>query len=55
MMRNREPDKKKAVHNCYNCGCQVSGVLGMDFEMIESRGVKRFYCEPCMKKLLRGG
>jgi len=49
----KEP-KKTAKRWCYACNNLILGAEGVDFQMVKSRGETRYYCEKCVKKLLRG-
>ena len=53
MARKKEPKKEK--HLCYECGQLImGGVVGEDLHFIKNLGTTRWYCDKCMKKLLRG-
>lgn len=50
-----EKTEKKAKKICYNCGeIIMGGIIGLDIHYVTNAGKTRWYCEKCMKKLMRG-
>ena len=45
---------KKAKHYCYECGEIIGGTAGVDWHYVKNLGITRWYCDKCMKKILRG-
>lgn len=50
----REKKKEKRAHRCYVCDNLVGGTIGSDFEIVESRGQKRYYCRKCLAEMMKG-
>lgn len=45
---------KKTKHYCYECGAMIGGTAGVDWHYVKNLGFTRWYCDKCMKKILRG-